>query len=225
MSDLTCHCSKRGALLANPDGTLHRWHECREHMDKERVKSRGLVESTYPPSMPAIFKDTDRTRLHQKVQDILDWKPDGDVTGLLLHGTTGIGKTRGIWEIICRLWKDKTIKDRQLDFQFLTMRKLEGMIEKSFEDRQHSNMIDKLISVEVLVLDDFGKERLTQRMASDLFSIIDERSTARRVTIISTNFNGTSLLDRFDNRDKETGVAMIRRFKDYYKIIGIGVDR
>jgi DNA replication protein DnaC len=82
-------------------------------------------------------------------------------------------------------------------------------------------MIDGLIEVELLVLDDFGKERLTQRMASDLFSIIDERSTNRRATIISTNFNGTSLLERFDNRDKETGVAMIRRFKDYYTIVGI----
>jgi len=225
MSDIICQCGKRGALLANPDGTLHRWHECREHMNQERVTARGLVNSIHPPAMPAIFKDTDKTRLHPKVQEVLDWKPDGDVAGLLLHGTTGVGKTRGIWEIISRLWMDKTLKDRQLDFQFLTMRKLEGMIEKSFDDRQHSVMIDKLISVEVLVLDDFGKERLTQRMASDLFSIIDERSTARRVTIISTNFNGTSLLDRFDNRDKETGVAMIRRFKDYYKIIGIGVDR
>lgn len=194
-------------------------------MNQERVTSRGLTDSTYPPAMPAIFKDTDKTRLHSKVQEVLDWKPDGDVTGLLMHGTTGVGKTRGIWAIISRMWSDKTAKDRQLDFQFLTMRKLEGLIEKSFEDRQHSNMIDKLISVEVLVLDDFGKERLTQRMASDLFSIIDERSTARRVTIISTNFNGTSLLDRFDSRDKETGVAMIRRFKDYYKIVGIGVDR
>jgi hypothetical protein len=59
-------------------------------------------------------------------------------------------------------------------------------------------------------------------MASDLFAIIDERSTARRATIISTNFNGTTLLDRFDSRDKETGVALIRRLKDYYRMVGAG---
>ena len=194
-------------------------------MNLERVKARELTDSVMPPTMPEIFRDTEVARLHPKVQDALNWKPEGDVTGLLLHGTTGVGKTRGIWEVICRLWKAKALKDRQLEYKFLTMRKLEGLIEKSFDDRQHSKMIDSLIEVELLILDDFGKERLTQRMASDLFSIIDERSTARKATIISTNFNGSSLLERFDGRDKETGVALIRRFKDYYKIIGIGVDK
>jgi hypothetical protein len=61
-------------------------------------------------------------------------------------------------------------------------------------------------------------------MASDLFSVIDERTVNKRCTIISTNFNGASLLERFDARDKETGVALIRRFKDYYKIVGMGLD-
>ena len=102
------------------------------------------------------------------------------------------------------------------------MRKLETMIESGFKEQKHGSAIDYLISCPLLILDDFGKERLTQRMASDLFAIVDERSTARRATIISTNFNGSTLLDRFDNRDKETGVALIRRLKDYYRAVGVG---
>lgn len=222
MSDIACHCGRRGALLAKADHSLVRWHECREHMDVERIEGHGYVNSTVPPSMPEVFRDTDVSRLHQKIQDALGWKPEGDISGLLFHGTTGVGKTRGIWEVVRRLWAEKALKDRQMDYHFLTMRKMEGMIEKSFDDRQHAKMIDGLIETNLLVFDDFGKERLTQRMASDLFSIIDERTTARRATIISTNFNGSSLLERFDNRDKETGVALIRRFKDYYRIVGIG---
>lgn len=221
MSDIACHCGKRGALLARQDGSLVRWHHCREHMDKERVKSNGYTDSSFPPSMPLVFRDTDRTRLHSRVQDALDWKPDGDKCGLLFHGQTGVGKTRGVWEVVRRLWEEEAKNDRQLDFQFLTMRKLEGMIEESFDKRCHAKTIDNLIECKLLILDDFGKERLTSRMASDLFSIIDERTTARRATIISTNFNGTALLERFENRDKETGVALIRRFKDYFNIVGI----
>ena len=222
MSDIACYCGRRGALLAKADHSLVRWHQCREHMETDRVAGHGYVNATVPPSMPEIFRDTDESRLHQKIQDILGWKPEGDITGLLLHGTTGVGKTRGIWKIVCRFWAEKAIKDRQMDYHFLTMRNLEGMIEKSFGERHHATMMETIIESKLLVLDDFGKERLTQRMASDLFSVIDERSTGRKPTIISTNFNGTALLERFDNRDKETGVAMIRRFKDYYKIIGIG---
>lgn len=224
MSDIACHCGRRGALFAKNDGSLKliRWHHCREHMDKERVALAGLIDSTVPPSIPQIFLDTDVTRLHPKIQTALDWKPEGDVTGLLLHGTTGVGKTRGIWEIIKRLWAEETKKDKQLQFEFLTMRKLETMIESGFKEQKHGSAIDYLISCPLLILDDFGKERLTQRMASDLFAIVDERSTARRATIISTNFNGSTLLDRFDNRDKETGVALIRRLKDYYRAVGVG---
>lgn len=225
MSDIICHCGRRGALLANADHSLVRWHLCREHLDADQIKGRGYSNPIITPSMPVMFRDTEVSRLHPKVQDVLDWKPEGDVTGLLMHGTTGVGKTRGIWKIVNNMWVESAKKDRQLNYMFLTMRKLEGLIEKSFDDRQHSKMIDGLIETELLVLDDFGKERLTQRMASDLFSIIDERSTGRRATMISTNFNGSSLLERFDNRDKETGVAMIRRFKDFYKIVGIGVDK
>jgi len=222
VSDIACHCGRRGALLARQDGTLVRWHECREHLDKERVAGHNYTDSVCPPAMPEVFKDTDCTRLHQKIQDSLGWKPQGDINGLLLHGTTGVGKTRGIWEIVRRLWAEEAKKDRQLDYNFLTMRKMEGMIEKSFDDRNHAKMIDGLIECKLLVFDDFGKERLTSRMATDLFSVIDERTTARRATVISTNFNGTALLERFENRDKETGVAMIRRFKDYFTIVGIG---
>ena len=223
MSDLSCHCGRRGALFAKNDGShkLVRYHLCREHLDAERVKYDGLQETVFPPSMPTVFRDTDINLLHQKVQLALDWVPNGNISGLLLHGTTGVGKTRGIWEIIRKMWIQEAQKDKQLQFQFLTMRKIEGMIEQSFDDRTHSKMIDSLIEMPFLIIDDFGKERLTQRMATDLFSVIDERSTSKRATIISTNFNGTALLERFDNRDKETGIAMIRRLKDYYRCVGI----
>lgn len=219
--DIACHCGKRGALFAKDDHSLVRYHRCREHLDQERVTAEGLVDSTVPPAMPALFRDTDVSRLHPSIQKAVEWKPEGDKSGLLLHGTTGIGKTRAIWEIIRKQWVESAKRDRQLAYQFLTMRKIEGMIEKGFDDRQHARMLEGLIELPFLIIDDFGKERLTQRMASDLFAIIDERSTAKRPTIISTNYNGTTLLERFDSRDIETGKALIRRLKDYYQMAGM----
>ena len=219
--DIACHCGKRGALFAKDDHSLVRYHRCREHLDQERVTAEGLVDSTVPPAMPALFRDTEVSRLHPSIQKAVEWKPEGDKSGLLLHGTTGIGKTRAIWEIIRKQWVESAKRDRQLAYQFLTMRKIEGMIEKGFDDRQHARMLEGLIELPFLVIDDFGKERLTQRMASDLFAIIDERSTAKRPTIISTNYNGTTLLERFDSRDVETGKALIRRLKDYYQMAGM----
>jgi DNA replication protein DnaC len=224
MSDLACHCGRRGALFAKKDHTLVRWHQCREHLDKARVERDELFDCVFPPSMPDIFRDTEVSKLHPKIQAVVDWKPSFDKSGLLVHGNTGVGKTRGIWEIVRRIWAEQAQKDYNMPFLFLTMRKLEGMIEKGFQDKEHAEVIDRIINAKLVVLDDFGKERLTSRMASDLFAVIDERSTARRTTLISTNFNGTALLERFENRDKETGMALVRRFRDYYRIVGVGVD-
>jgi DNA replication protein DnaC len=220
MSDIACHCGKRGALFAKDDHNLFRYHLCREHLDPVRVANAGLSESQFPPSMPAIFRDTDIERLHDKIKDNIDWRPEGDKTGLLIHGTTGVGKTRALWEIVRRMWVQKTRQDVNMPYLFLTMRKIESMIEQGFDTKKHGTMLESLIEHPLLVIDDLGKERLTSRMASDLFAIVDERSVNRKTTIISTNFNGTTLLERFENKDKETGVALIRRLKDYYTIVG-----
>ncbi|NBR91550.1 MAG: ATP-binding protein [Rhodobacteraceae bacterium] len=74
--------------------------------------------------------------------------------------------------------------------------------------------MDFFCSVPLLAFDDLGKERLTQRLESDLFAIIDERTSNLRPTIITTNYNGTTLLERFNN--KETGEALLRRIREYY---------
>ena len=170
--------------------------------------------------MPELFRDTELSRLHEKIQANIDWRPQGDKTGLLIHGTTGVGKTRALWEVVRRMWVEKADKDINMPYLFLTMRKIESMIEQGFDTKKHGTMLESLIEHPLLVIDDLGKERLTSRMASDLFAIVDERSVNRKTTIISTNFNGTTLLERFENKDKETGVAFIRRLKDYYTIVG-----
>ena len=220
MSEIACHCGRKGALFVNEEGKLIRYHLCSDHLDPVRVKNSGLTKPTHPTQMPAVFIDTDPELLHEKIRPILDWEPSGDKTGLLIHGTTGVGKTRALWEVVRRQWVKKANKDINMPYLFLTMRKIESMIEQGFDTKKHGTMLDSLIEHPLLVIDDLGKERLTSRMASDLFAIVDERSVNRKPTIISTNFNGTTLLERFDNRDKETGVALIRRLKDYYTIVG-----
>lgn len=220
MSDIACHCGRKGSLFVNTEGKLIRYHLCFEHLEPHRLEQQGLTKPKYPTQMPAIFRDTDVSRLHEKIQANIDWTPDGDKTGLLIHGTTGVGKTRALWEIVRRMWVRNAEKDINMPYLFLTMRKIESMIEQGFDSKKHGTMLESLIEHPLLVIDDLGKERLTSRMASDLFAIVDERSVNRKATIISTNFNGTTLLERFENKDKETGVALIRRLKDYYTIVG-----
>lgn len=164
------------------------------------------------PTTPKAFTQTTVGKMPQVLQDAVNaYDP---TKSYLLHGVTGSCKTRAAWLMFNKGWLHHYPKDSH----FLTMRSLEQAIEDGFENRTHGKVLDKFISCAVLVLDDLGKERLTQRMESDLFAIIDERTSNLRPTIITTNYNGQGLNDRFSNT--ETGAAIIRRLKDYFVICG-----
>lgn len=172
------------------------------------LEKHGMVWADRHPDYPIAFTDTDPARLGGSLSKATDWSPK-DKPFLLLHGTTGAGKTRTAWLVFNRLWSDgfpsKAI--------WLPMRKLEAAIERGFEDHKHGQVIELFCTVPLLCLDDLGKERLTARMETDLFGIIDERTQNLRPTIITTNYNGTTLLERFGNQ--ETGQALLRRLREY----------
>lgn len=176
---------------------------------KSVFEKKGIRFAENHPEYPKAFLNTDLgySPMFAKANQ---WKPLESKSGLILHGETGTGKSRAAWIIFNRLWLEHYPKTSL----FLQMRKFEAMIEKGFDERGHGKVLDTLISCPVVVLDDLGKERLTQRLESDLFAIIDERSCNERVTIITTNYTGEKLIERFQN--KETGVALVRRLRDYY---------
>lgn len=174
-------------------------------------KNNWCFKSVHPHT-PAAFLDTIDSKLAPQMQIALrEYKTDHSV---LLHGVTGTGKTRAAWVMFNRAWLELYPKS----CQFLTMRKLEQQIELGFANQNHGDVLERLSNCYLLVIDDLGKERLTARMESDLFAIIDERSSNKRPTIITTNYNGNGLSERFSNG--ETGTALVRRLKDYFTIYG-----
>lgn len=220
-----CYCGKRGALFQRSDNLkLIRMPHCQEHTTQEDWQSLGFaVDPPFRcPLMPPLFAETKPELLNPVLQTVLGWAPKGAKSSLLVRGVSGCGKTRLLWLIANRLWCDAMKTKGTFDMKFLTMRQMEGLIEGSFGERKHGEMLKGLIDCDLLVFDDFGKERLTQRMASDLFCVIDERSINYRPTMISTNYTFTALCERFDIKDAETSSAMIRRFRDYYEVVKVG---
>ena len=163
-----------------------------------------------PPEipMPVLFEDTDPDRLAPELRDMCyNWLPTGK--GLLVHGTTRKGKTRTAWYIADRLFKANPKANR---FLFLTMFELEARLVASWGTSTWDKTMQHMVNIPLLFLDDLGKERMTERMASCLFALIDQRTMHKRSTVITTNLTGDTLLERF--HDKETGAAFVARLKD-----------
>lgn len=181
---------------------------CMVHWNK-MVLSVGMPKEPKPETpMPALFEDTEPERIGEPLsQFAVAWQPSGK--GLLIHGSTRKGKTRTAWYIANRLWKTDKYKNKYL---FLTMFELEARIASSWGNSTWDKTMLHMTNVPLLFLDDLGKEKMTDRMASCLFALVDQRTMHQRPTIITTNLTGETLLERF--HDKETGAAFVARLKD-----------
>ena len=161
---------------------------------------------------PAIMKETDLSKLPAKgVEQVLSWKPER--RGLVLHGITGRGKTRLMWE------KVKQVSSRGLGWRFYHARKLADALSESWDDRRHEEIIRGCNRCRLLFIDDLGKEKVTPRWETELFDIINTRTEQALPTIISTNYRGESLIAKF--ADAELGAALLRRLREFFDHINL----
>lgn len=186
---------------------------CPECLPKDELEFNSWSWTPVMP-MPEEFRSTEVARLPQSLQNAINKDLFVNSKSLLLHGPTGLGKTRAAWKILEKWW----IKNGGPDVRTYTMRRLQNELEESHDKGKHLRLLDSMIAVPMIFLDDLGKEKLTPRLASDMFAIVDERSVNRRPCIITTNFNSSGIAERFP--DIEMGTAFVRRLKDYYDIVG-----
>lgn len=210
-----CDCG--GIRYPMTDGKKIIWNDlycpaCESKWDDARF--RDLKWAIEAIGVPKEYQGTiiDQIPCH-KMRDVASNWNNWKTRSLLLHGTTRLGKTRAAWEVYKRWWK--TYYKKQT---YITMRAFEKNIEEGFENFDHNKRVQSLINTPFLFIDDLGKEKTTQRVACDLFAVIDERTINHRPTIITTNHNSSNLLDKFE--DKELGNALLGRLADYFDKVG-----
>jgi DNA replication protein DnaC len=163
-------------------------------------------------AFPEVIRETALDTLPAKMQETARGYQPGAKESWVLFGPTRSGKTRTAF-----LMALAYAKHHAKPATFLTMRGFEATIEKSFRDKRHAETVERLIGCPFLVLDDFGKEKLTERLAVDLFAIIDERTADRRPTIITTNLTGDLLEARFATVDPSMAEPMVARLREFFR--------
>ena len=168
---------------------------------------------------PAML-DTDAAKVPNptQTQAALEWtyKPGG----LALIGETRSGKTRTAY-LICRreFMAGKSVALFPCgEFSWKCSNAFGGRMTNADGDTiSGAEWMEGLSRKSLLLLDDLDKVKLTERVESELFSLLDARMMRLVPTIITTNYTGRELAARFV--DKVRGRALVARIREAYTAI------
>ncbi len=139
-------------------------------------------------------------------------------TGLYIEGTNGTGKTHLAVAIALQLMQgDKaSVLFRTAGDMFLDIR-------NSFNNpsRTEKQVLDVYRKVDLLIIDDLGKEQCTDWAISTLYSIVNERYEDLKPIIITTNYNSDGLVEALTPKgcDDLKVRAIVSRLREMCQVI------
>jgi DNA replication protein DnaC len=134
----------------------------------------------------AITVDRDR------LKDLLSLEFVGRKENVLICGPVGVGKTfiaNALAHSACRRGHKVIVLRASTMFKRLL---------QSRADNSHGRELVKLISPELLIIDDFGLQRLTDEQANDFYEVVVERY-GRASTVITSNRDVQEWMALFDD--------------------------
>jgi len=111
--------------------------------------------------------------------------------GVLFTGGNGVGKTHLAVAILRSLVERKGVRGRFWDFHELIRE-----IRNSYDSETKTSelqVLEPVVEADVLVLDDLGAWKMTDWMNDTLFYLLNSRYTARRPTVVTTNYQDADL--------------------------------
>lgn len=225
-----CICDKAQKKWAEYDAA-----EEKRKAEEELVKSRkakqaridrligksGIKRRFQQRTFEKFIADTpQKKQSYQLAKEYADTFPlhyaNGD--GLYIEGTNGTGKTHLAAAIALQLIEEqgipvicKTSSDLLLD------------IKKAFDNKEitESNILNIYKTVDLLVIDDLGKEQCSDWSMSTLYSILNDRYEDLKPTIITTNYNSDDLLRALTPRgyDNTKIIAILSRLREVSTVI------
>ena len=158
--------------------------------------------------VPEAIRETDLTLLpSEKAKQIAEsWIPNSKGKSLFVCGGVRSGKTRSAFMATKRIAIAKMTPILWVDSYRL---------EEAFTGYGAGNAdLGKIRSARLVFMDDLGKEKMTEKVASGIFKILDHRTAHGMTTIVTSNFTPTALSDRFN--DETLGGAIRGRLIDFF---------
>ena len=157
-----------------------------KHLDRvRRLKAEGFSD----PAMLDWKFENDNGRnpqMHHAHRYVEQWQTmRSENLGLLLWGGVGTGKSF-LAGCIANALMEQEVSVRMTNFASIL-----NDLSNSFSGR--NDMVDRLCSYPLLIIDDFGIERGTEYALEQVYNIIDARYRSKKPLIITTNLTLTDL--------------------------------
>lgn len=169
--------------------------------------AKHLKETRWKLLCPPEFQDTNPAKLPNpgKLDRVMNWQYQPK--GLMLWGATGRGKSRCAWVLLKREYDaGKSISALNSSFGYEYSRRF------VLSAADAVKWVDHQCFVDLLLLDDVLKVKLTDSVEQALFVIVNYRTEYQLPIIFTTQDTGDTLIAR---TSEDRGGALVRRIREY----------
>ena len=168
----------------------------------EQLLERSNLGRRFKTRTFETFDKTKNEEAYKKTFEYADSFDANDGNGLLLIGTCGTGKTH-----LAAAITNHIISEFGIPVKFGTFIDLLSDVKSTFDNdsnEKENDIIDKFVKIDLLVIDDIGKEKNTEWSNSILYRVINRRYENYKPVIITSNLTIAEL-------EKEIGEATVSR--------------
>ena len=184
----------------------------RETQEKERMDLiRRRLEAQWLEVCPDEFITVDRRLLPDAAMfdRVMGWS--FGARGLVAAGKSGTGKSRSCWALLHR----EFVAGRSIfALSAYDLSRWPSLVLN--EPREADAKAKRMVTTDILYLDDPFKSRLSPTVEETLFATLDERTSRRRPTVFSFNDNFKTLVGRLTT---DRGPAFLRRIRDFCEVV------
>ena len=184
----------------------------REQTTRNREQRRQKRVELWTAICPPCYADTDPTRLPEAAHLAVEAWQIGP-RGLAFVGSSGRGKTRAMMLLGRRL-----VLDEARSFAYVPASEFAHKVSRLASERMADldAYLHRLCALEVLFLDDLGKDRITDRVEAELYHVIEQRTAHHRPILFTANASAAGLAAMLS---PDRGQPIIRRLREYIEIV------
>lgn len=186
----------------------------KEEEKKEQLKKNlKLLSCNFDNlNLEDVYVNPLRKNVLVKIKECLDKYEKGEnIKGLYIHGKYGCGKTY----LLAYLAKTLANNGHQVIFAYYP--DLARNLRSAISTGELEELVEELKSIEVLVLDDFGGETMTNYLRDEVLgAILQERMINKKLTFMSSNLDEKLLIQHL--KESKSNIDDVRASRIYERI-------